>query len=301
MRVLAVDIGTNSTLHLVADVDGGKLTLIERGIAGNRLGAGRAPDGSLPPELITHNRAILERILVRGRELGCRAGRAVGTHALRTAPNGDDFLHMAGELGLPVEIVDGEREAHLAWRGVFGPSGPGRPAALLDIGGGSSELMIGIGEEPEWSESLPIGAVTLTGMFASDPPRPTEAKSARQLVREALSPWRGSLPKSVRLVGVAGTVTALAALERRLASYTPGALEGDTLRLQTIARWRDRLVRMPLAERESLPGMPPARAKVIPAGAVILSEVMKLLGRRTLRVSERGVMFGLAWEMGAGQ
>jgi len=297
MLLLSLDIGTNSTLSLVADVADGGLSVVERGIAANRLGSAKRVAGSLPPELLDHNRNILKQIVARAREQGAVLVKGVGTHALRNAPNAPDFLKMAGEAGVPVEIIDGEREAALGWKGVFFDRRLRGKAALLDIGGGSSELTVGDAAGVRWSLSIPVGAVSLTRRFSSDPPSPAEIELAAAEVRNALAPWVGRVPVSSPMVAIGGAATALASLKARSTDYQPGALEGATLTLNDVRRWRDRLASLTLAERKALPGMPPARAEVIAAGAVILFEAMQIARKDRIRVSERGVLFGLALEM----
>jgi exopolyphosphatase/guanosine-5'-triphosphate,3'-diphosphate pyrophosphatase len=298
MRILTLDIGTNSTLFLIADVEGGQLRIIERGIERNGLGAGQSKDGRFSPGLIKTNRTILQSMLERGRTYGCRRVKAVGTHALRTASNGMEFLQMARAIGLDIEVIDGAREGELAWRGAFGPGGSETPAGLLDIGGGSSELTVGEGAEVTWSESLKIGAVTMTSAFLSDPPSQQEIEAAAKRAKRVFQSWQGRLPSDAVLVGVAGTVTGLASLEARMTGYQPGALDGLVLERASVNGWKIRLARMSLEERRALPGMPPARAEVILAGTILLDVALEILGRESIKVSERGVMFGLAWEIG---
>jgi len=299
MPLLAVDIGTNSILWLIAEVEDRQVRLIERGIVGNRLGAGKLADGSLPAELIAMNRELIAKVVAHSRELGCTRLKGVATQALRSAANSEAFLSMAAEEGLPVEIISGEREAKLAWRGVFSDGSVEGTVGLLDIGGGSSELSVGGDDGPRWSESLAIGAVTLTGTFKLDPPTASEVEFVSASAQNQLKSWRGRLAPEARLTGVAGTVTAIAALEVQLTEYIPGVIEGTTLSLETIEKWRDRLLTMTLCERRRLPGMPPVRAEFIPAGSILLAEVMKTLERESIIASEKGVMFGLALEMGS--
>jgi len=298
MRLLALDIGTNSTLWLIAEVESGRVRLIERGIAGNRLGAGKRDDGSLPQEVIELNREILRGIVKQARELGCTQMKGVATQALRSTSNSDNFIRMAAEEGLLVEIISGEREAQLAWAGVFDDGSAEGVVGLLDIGGGSSELSVGGAAGPDFSESLTVGAVTLTEHFKADPPAANEVAHVTSLVRNQLSGWKEKLPAEAPLVGVAGTVTALAALEVKLEHYVPGVIEGAVLTREVIEKWRNKLLTHTLCERRRLPGMPPVRAEFIPAGAIILAEVMRTLDREDVTVSEKGVMFGLALEMG---
>ncbi len=297
MRTLTIDIGTNSTLYLIADLTDDSMQVVERGIAGNHLGAGKSEDGLLPPDLIEENRLILLRMMDRGKELGCEAVKAVGTQALRSARNSADFVAMTASIGLDFQIIDGEHEAALAWRGVVGNSPSSHQIAILDIGGGSSELIVGRGSSIEYSQSIPIGAVTLTRRFSSDPPPLAEIIKLREDVADMLAPWAKVVPMTCPLIGIAGTCTSLASLGLQIVDYKPGLIEGYRLSHRAVVVWRNKLSKMSLDERKALPGMPPARAAILPAGAIILDLAMKIIGKRGLRVSEKGLIFGLAWKM----
>lgn len=300
MRTLTIDIGTNSTLYLIADVANGELTLIERGIEANGLGSTRTAEGVIPQETISKNEDILSKIAARGRALSCVKVIAAGTQALRSAVNADQFIEAAALVGVPVRIISPEEEARLGWLGVFGHNGSGERTALLDIGGGSSELTIGKGNDIECSSSIPIGAVSVASGLSNDPPSSADVERAADVIRASFAHWKGLMGRGVKLVGIAGTMTAVASLESKLAEYSPGALEGYKLELGTIAKWRSRLVRLPLDQRQALAGMPPARAGVIPAGVLILVEAMRILGKRSILVSDRGVMFGVALDESGG-
>ena len=314
MRVLAVDIGTNSTLHLVADVTRNNLSLVERGISGNKLGVSLTAELKIPPDVIELNRQLLASIVQRAAELGCQRMGAVGTQALREAVNRDELLNCARELGLEITgaetpaskltgahamMLSPAEEALLGWRGVFSPAGPDQSTALLDLGGGSCQLTIGAGAAPQWSESIPLGAVKLARQcFQNDPPTADEVAQAIEVVRFNFQRWGNAVERGTPLTGVGGTITALSALQQSIASYQPGLLEGRALTRWMVTEWRGRLMKLTLAERRVLPGMPPARAYAIHSGALILAELTALLGAEELTVSERGVMFGLAYRLG---
>lgn len=299
MRVMAIDVGTNSTLHLVADVTDEGITLIERGIIGNSLGIGIRSDGLLNAELLNKNREILRLLSEKALKMKCKRVGAVGTHALRRASNADDFLNMAGrDAGISMRIISDEEEATLTWTGVFGSQGPDRLTGLLDLGGGSSELVIGQGASHEWMDSVPTGAVTLAReFFHQDPPSSHETDAAEKTVFDRFTDWRKQSGRSFDLVGVAGTVTALAAIENELNEYTPGCLEGSIISHDIISKWRSKLLSFTLNQRRLIIGMPPARAESIHAGMLILDAVLTILGKDEMKVSERGVLFGLAMKL----
>jgi len=299
MRTLSIDIGTNSTLYLIAEIEDGNLQVVERGISGNRLGADKREDGSLSSDLIEDNRQILLKILRHGEDLGCDAVKAVGTHALRTAANADAFMAMTNSIGLNFQIIDGEHEAALAWRGVVGKTPPLQQTAILDIGGGSSELIVGLGSEIEFSSSIPIGAVTVSKWFSSDPIPENEILQAQKILRELLTPWKNRTFSDCHLIGIAGTCTSLVSVAQRIIDYYPGVIEGRRFPKSWLRTWKNRLVKMPLEQRLTLPGMPPARAGILPAGALILDVALSVLGKQKLFVSEKGLIFGLAYQMAA--
>lgn len=293
MRVLAIDIGTNSTLHLFADVHDGDVHIIQTGIEENQLGAGLDENNRIGTDLLTLNRKILDRLMTRSRELGCKKTGAVGTHALRRTSNAQVFLNMAEQIGLEVNIIPNVEEAALAWKGVFGKS-PDKPTGLLDIGGGSTELSVGSGEKPEWGSSVSCGAVALVRQFfRNDPPTASEIDLALQSVVNAFYHWKDRVEEHVELVGVAGTVTALAAIENGIVKYEVGKLDGLVIDHGSIRKWRNSLLQMALKQRAAIPGMPPARAGSIHAGALILDEILKIVKKGDVTVSEKGVLYGL--------
>ncbi len=295
MKVMCIDIGTNSTLHLIADVNISEVTVVERGIAGNSLGADIGSDGIIGDALLEKNRTILQTLVHKSRELGCEYIFAVGTHALRRASNRDEFITMAQQTGVPLKIISDVAEAEYAWKGVFGIDGPDRLTALLDLGGGSCELILGAGSDPEWSDSIPVGAVMLSrDHFLHDPPLKDEVIAAEEVIKQSFSRWSRLSSRKFNLIGIAGTVTALAAVRHNVITYEPGVLEGLVLSPDDIAQAQSRLLSLDRSERKAIPGMPVARAESIHAGVLILNSVLDIIGRRDITVSEKGVLFGMA-------
>ncbi len=299
LKVLAVDIGTNSTLHLLADITDGRLNVIESGIVGNGLGAKIGSDGRIGSELMDENRQILVRLAQLAKDNDCVQWKGVGTHALRQAVNSSEFLDMANRVGFPVEIISDETEALLAWQGVFGSANTNDQCALLDIGGGSSELSIGIGKSPTWTDSVAMGAVSLgRRYFADDPPSKSQIISAKKAIHTAFDHWNGRLSRDIMLTGIAGTVVMLAMLEHDIAEYQAGCVEGLQLNMDQVLRWSDKLLTCDLSARREICRLSPARAESIHAGSLILSELMKRYGWSTLIVSEKGVLYGLVSQLG---
>ena len=298
MRILALDIGTNSTLHLVAEIVGTNLTVIERGIAANGLGSSIHADGRIPEDAIATNARLIAGMVKRGEFHACQRRGAVGTQALRDATNRDRFVSMCNQAGISLEILTPEAEALLGWTGVFGYDGPKDSSALIDLGGGSCELSWGAASSPVWFDSIPLGAVSLSRRhFKTDPPLRDEISAARREAGATFSRWRGRLPADARVTGVAGTITAIAALELQLPDYREGVLESIVLTVAQISKWSERLISLSYPDRSALPGMPPARAHSINAGALILDELMSLLSLKEITVSEWGVLFGLAFRL----
>jgi len=312
-RVAAIDVGTNTVLLLVAESGGGApRPLVERAEI-TRLGRGVDATGRLDPGAIEETAAVLGRYAAEARALGATRIACVATSAARDAANGADFFAaVRAAAGLVPEVIPGDEEARLVWRSAwrdFGarpggqPDGPPPgPLAVLDVGGGSTELSFGDGPAPAGRKSLQVGAVRLTERHVSeDPVSPATLAELRAATHAALAPLR-SLPgvaglASGRLVGVAGTVTTLAAVAQALPAYDAEKVHGSTLRLAEIDALVARLAALPVAARAALPGMEPKRADVIVAGGVVVAEATRLLGFDRLTVSDRGVRWGLVYEL----
>lgn len=296
MKLAALDIGTNTVLLLIAELREGKLQPIVERATITRLGKGVDASGHLAPEAVERTLACVRDYARVIGEAGVERVAAVGTSALRDAAEGASFLDAAeGVLGTRPRVIDGLEEADLAFRGAL--SGLPAPERVLvfDVGGGSTEVIRGRCQpEPavESAVSLAIGSVRLHERhLRSDPPAASEIAAARHDTRAALAsaPAPGGLP----IVGVAGTVTTLAAVEFGLSEYDPARVHGQRLARSAVRALADRLARMTLAERRQLPGLEPGRADVIVAGAEIVASVLEWSGQDVLLVSDRGVRWGL--------
>lgn len=295
-RVAAIDVGTNSVLLLVAERREDGVCAVEERAEITRLGKDVDDRGHLRPDAIERTVAVLREYAARARELGADRIAAVATSAARDAGNGEDFLTAATEaLGARPDIVSGRREADLTFRGALMGLEPEGPVAVFDVGGGSTELIVQVGPISD-AASLDIGAVRLTERFIKhDPPRAEELSALRAFVANALV--EGPNLRGRPLVGVAGTVTTLAAISHELEPYRPGALHGTVLASETVTELVARLASMPLEERRAIPGLAPKRADVIIAGAIIVEQVCAHARADRLLVSERGVRWGLATEL----
>jgi exopolyphosphatase/guanosine-5'-triphosphate,3'-diphosphate pyrophosphatase len=288
MRVAAIDLGTNTTRLLVADVEDGRVDEVTRRTRITRLGEGVDSRRRLLPVPIARVRNALSDYRRELESLGAERTLAVATSAVRDADNGEAFLgEVEWSYGFTTRLLSGDEEADLTLRGVGADDG----TLVVDIGGGSTEL-IGAGLRT----SLDVGAVRLTERsLPSDPPTDDELANAEAAVRELLPD--GSRP--ARAVGVAGTVTTLAALDLGLDEYDSDRVHGHRLGAEGVERQLRRLAAMPLAERREVPALEPERAPVIVAGTVILKEVLAHFDLDEIEASERDILHGIALEAAA--
>ena len=302
MKVAAIDIGTNSVLVLIAETRGDELSpLLERATI-TRLGEG-----------VDRARELAEA--ARARTLACLAEYAkdierhapdrvvaVGTSAMRDARGGPAFAKEAeGLLGVLPLVIDGEREAALTFRGTLSGLGLGGRIAVFDVGGGSTEIVVGELASPhaaptiDSAQSVDIGSVRLFERHVrSDPPSASEVAGIKADVERALATVP-EMPADATLVGVAGTVTTLAAIASGIDPYDGARIHGSRLELDVIRDVGARLARLPLAERKKLPGLEPRRADVIVAGALLVERFVTWSKKTGIIVSDRGVRWGLAW------
>lgn len=304
MRVAAIDVGTNTVLLLVAEARGrGAVPVAERAEI-TRLGRGVDATGRLDPAAIAETVGVLADYAAEARRLGATDIDCVATSAARDAANGAQFFEaVRAAAGLTPRVISGDEEARLVWASAWRDFGGGAGAAglaVLDVGGGSTEFTFGDGPAPTGRRSLQVGAVRLTERHvAADPIGPDTLATLRSAARAALQPLAAmgrGLRGGGRLVGVAGTVTTLAAVEQALPRYDGERVHGSSLARAQIEGLVERLAALPLAERARLPGMEPKRADVIVAGAVVVAEAMALTGFERLTVSDRGVRWGLIHE-----
>jgi exopolyphosphatase/guanosine-5'-triphosphate,3'-diphosphate pyrophosphatase len=290
-RVAAVDLGTNSTRLLVADVDGDRVDELARELTITRLGEGVDERRRLLPLPIARVRNCLVEYRRRIEEVGATRTLAIGTSAVRDAENGEAFLgEIEWSYGFATRLLDGSEEAAMTYRGVTAGRPPLDGSLIVDIGGGSTELVLGSDGRPVASASLDVGCVRVTERFlASDPPAAHELDEARAFVRSLLPQY-----EAASAIGVAGTVTTLATLDLGLAEWDPERTHGHVLSRATIERELERLAAMTLAERLQVPGIEPGRAPVIVAGILVLREIVDAYGLREIEVSERDILHGAA-------
>lgn len=297
-RVAALDIGTNTCLLLVAEgAADSPVAVLERATI-TRLGKGVDRTGRLDDAAIERTALALEAYAAEIRAAGAARVEAVCTSAARDATNGAAFLERARlALGVEPRIVDGDEEARLTFQGALtGLPTSSSEVTVFDIGGGSTEIIHGArGASPviHAALSMDVGSVRLTERHvAHDPPTAEELDAVRRDVTAALaSAPRGA---AAELVGVAGTITTLAAIERSLSVYDAALVHGSTLTKAVITEQIRRLSSVGLEERKRVTGLDPGRADVIVAGAIIALAVLDWSGNGSVRVSDRGVRWGLA-------
>ena len=298
MNLATIDIGTNTTLLLVAR-SGPAVEVLEERAEITRLGRGIGRQGALDGEAIARTLAALRDFAAVARRHGARIA-AVGTEALRRASNAAAFLGPAAEiLGTEIEVIDGEREAALTFRAVVAsfPDLRAGPLVVVDIGGGSTEIVLASDGDVQFRTSLPLGSVRLTEAFVRhDPATAAEQEAIAQAIDTAIAAVPFARP-TAPLVGVAGTVTSLAAMAQSLASYDPARVHGYRLSRRDLGGEIARLAAATQAERERMTGLDPRRADVILAGALILDRVAAAAGVDEVRVSDRGIRWGLFHEL----
>ena len=292
--VAAVDIGTNSVRLLVVDAAGHELQRVMRM---TRLGQGVDVSGALAPEAIARTANVLSEYARRIEAHGVSRVRAAATSAARDAKNGQDFFDAAeAALGVRPELLSGDAEAHLSFHGAtHGLPRTDGPFLVIDLGGGSTEFVLG-SESPEAAISVQMGCVRMTERhLRSDPATAEELKACAEDVRRLLAPVREviDVPKARCVVGLAGTVTALSAMQLGLTHYDATRTHHSRLSAAQVSTLCARLAGASVAERRTLL-VEPARAEVIVGGALVLSTLLTELAVDELLVSERDILDGLA-------
>jgi exopolyphosphatase/guanosine-5'-triphosphate,3'-diphosphate pyrophosphatase len=295
-RVAVIDIGSNSTRLLVADVDDGRVTPIERRTTVTRLGRGVDLTGRLAAEAIEAACGAVGPYLGMLRDLGAEAVDAIATSAVRDADNGSAFVaELRERFALSARVLDGEEEARLTYLGATSETVPEVPTLVIDIGGGSTEMIIGEGREIEFHTSLQAGVVRHTERhLVSDPPTPVELEELAADLRALIEAATLQAPRAEAGIAVAGTPTSLAAIELELVPYDPQRIHGHVLELRSIQRMLSSLASAPLAERAKIPGLHADRAPTIVAGVVTLVEAMRAFDLERITVSEHDILYGAA-------
>ena len=293
-RVGVVDLGTNSTRLLVADVEDSSVRELERRLAITRLGEGVDARRRLLPAAVARVRNVLGDYRRTIEACGAERTLAFATSAVRDAENGEAFLgEIEWSYGFATRLLSGEEEAFLTFRGVAAGRELPEGTVVIDVGGGSTELIVGGRGGVAFHASLDLGCVRLTERFLTDdPPSPSQLAACRAYVRSALAERVSDSLGPPAAIGVAGTVTQLATLDLGLAEEDPARIHGHRMRTGWLGDALERLGRMPVAEIRALRGVHPGRAPVLVAGLVVVVEVLRHFGLAELEVSEHDIMHG---------
>jgi exopolyphosphatase/guanosine-5'-triphosphate,3'-diphosphate pyrophosphatase len=296
-----VDIGTNSTRLFIANVADRRIGgVLERRTEITRLGAGVDADGRLSEDAMGRVFAVLDSYRELIDRHGVSDAIAVLTSAVRDAANGEQFASaVRSRWGLETHVVTGDEEARLTFLGATSEreSGDGTSLLVIDIGGGSTEFVIGTGREVQFHVSNQVGVVRQTERFLkSDPPARPELDALARDAREILGAgvpgeWRRAVEHAI---GVAGTATSMASIAQQLEPYDPDKVEGYVVSVSECRQICRRLAGLTVAERRTVRGLHPDRAPTIVAGAVILLETLSLFGLDDVAVSEHDILIGAA-------
>jgi exopolyphosphatase/guanosine-5'-triphosphate,3'-diphosphate pyrophosphatase len=297
-RIAVVDVGSNSTRLLIADVTAERVDERERQSRVTRLGRGVDLTGQLSAEAIEAACEAIADYVAICHECEVERIEAIATSAVRDASNGDAFVaELRERFALSARVLDGEEEARLTYTGATFERPPAEPTLVIDIGGGSTELIVGTGREIAFHASLQAGVVRHTERhLTGDPPTPNElealADDARALIESAVDADPAATARAG--IAVAGTPTSLASIELGLEPYDPKQVHGRTLDLRSVQRLLSLLASAPLAKRAETRGLHPDRAQSIVAGVVILVEAMRAFDLDEIQVSEHDILYGVA-------
>jgi exopolyphosphatase/guanosine-5'-triphosphate,3'-diphosphate pyrophosphatase len=302
-RLATIDLGTNTVRLLIAEQGAGHpWTALEQDQTVTRIGEGLAVSGRLGREPMARTTAVVAEYVARARRAGAGTIRIVATSAVREAANGQEFVaELAARTGVRVDVVSGDEEARLTVRGILAglPAAPD-PLLAFDVGGGSTEFMLARGGRIVRTSSLPLGVVALAERYPF--PAAVDWPRYRAMEAEIVAALRRDLPGEIAeagvpvLVGTAGTVTTLAALDLGLERYDPARVQGHRLGRSRIDALADRLGALTVGERAALPCLEPGRADLILAGVAIVTAALDVTGASTVLVSDWGLREGIMAE-----
>lgn len=297
MTLAAIDIGTNSVKLLVGRVEGRRVTPLLHRTINTRLGEGLQQTGAISGEAADRTLAALAELQALAKDRRAERIQAVGTLVLRAARNGRNFAdRVAAEIGLPIRILTGEEEAKLSFQGAVGASAAEQVLGI-EIGGGSTQIMVGTHARLHASWSLNMGAVVLTEEFLrSDPPGAEQMVAMSSAISRHLQNVVARVGRDGELVGIGGTVSSLLTQLRKSDGGDPREFHSASVPFETVSALSIHLSLKTVAERERL-GFEKGRADIIVAGAWILTAAMSHLEARTLRASAHGLRHGLLIDM----
>lgn len=298
MKLGAVDLGSNSLKYAVAEVTDDGIEILDEGERLVRIGEGLLPGGRLKVEAVERTTEALDEVRALFEEHGVQREAAVATAGLRGAVNAERVLTLAKVRGFDVQVIGGDREAALTFIGPSQKYGPDR-VAVFDVGGRSTEIIVGTAGDIEAKVSLPLGGVLLTEKFVdSDPPTAEAVEAIRSHCAEVLAD-APEVPPEVPLIGVAGTALALYghAHDETFMRDVVANAEGRRLTVLEVTRSLETFTKVKMEQRCLGDVVPPRRADVIVAGATLVSQIMARYRRLFFTVSARGVRYGLLYEM----
>lgn len=298
-RVAAIDIGTSSIQLLVAQVEETKITPIHQDVVITRLGQGGINGSVLLSEAMERTGIAVAGAHQRAKNLGAQCIRSFGTSALREASNKDQFCQLIKDkTGSYPEVLSGDQEAHLTYLGAVKALGLRDLALVIDVGGGSTEIVFGSGTEIISASSVKIGAVrSLETFLFTDPPSEIEWKRMLDAIWPQLENNIKFAKEKVRqVVGVGGTATTVAAMLQGLVNYDSNRVHGYIVRHRDLTDLVHTIRHLPLADRRSLAGLMPERADIFPAGAAVLDQALSILDFPTLMVSDADLLLGYIYE-----
>jgi exopolyphosphatase/guanosine-5'-triphosphate,3'-diphosphate pyrophosphatase len=304
MRVAAIDIGTNTVLLLVAEPRDGKLVAVEEHATITRLGQNVDETRQLAPEAVERTNACLDRYAEIVERLRATRIDVVGTSAMRDASGGDAVRdHVKARFGVEARTISGDEEAKLTFGGALsGLSLPEGSVRVFDIGGGSTEVVDGDRDSRRitFAKSYDVGSVRLTERhIRNDPPTLEEREAVAASAASAFAsvPTSGAAAQEAPVVGIAGTITTLAAVSLAMATYDSSRVHGHTMAVADLERVVEMLAAVPLEQRRSIVGLEPKRADVIVAGGLVALAFLRHVGATSIIVSDRGVRWGLAEQL----
>lgn len=313
LRRAAIDVGTNSVKLLIAEIHGNEVRALDEASHQTRLGQGFYETRKLQPTAIVNTAEAVADYVEQAKRFACETIRVFSTSVAREAVNAAALVQaIEQQSGITLEIISGDQEAEWVFRGVLTDATlPAGPLLLLDVGGGSTEFILGRGERRIFSQSFPLGSVRLMETFTiSDPPTAAELHAVTQNVRGLLADqvapilmpvWQHEISETsaqVQLVGTGGAATILARMAARLTTFDREVIEAARVSSNWLTQQTEQLWRLSLAQRRELIGLPRSRADVILTGAVIYQAILEHFQFRELRVSTRGLRFAAVLDEG---
>jgi len=298
-KYASIDIGSNTLLLLITQASGATLSAVVDECDFGRLGQGLAHTGRLDPESVRRSLKVVRRYREIMDEHELEGVACVGTQALREASNREDFATPAQEiLGCPIEIIKGDREAQLVSTAILRdfPARCQGEVLCVDVGGASTEFIHLRAGELAHVKSIPIGAVRLSESFLhADPASGDEIRTLYEAIDKALE--QIDLPPKAQIIGSAGTATSIASISLKLEKYQAKRIHGLSLPQGEVRTIASALLSMSVAQKRALPGLEPKRADIVAAGVAIYDRVLRAAHAKALTVSDRGVRWGLAYEL----